>query len=260
MLLPDSFEKLADLLNNRYHRYARKAFIDGDPIQVPHSFSNKEDIEISALFAATFAWGSRKSIVNSATRLMDIMEWQPYRFVTNFSPSDENRLKGFVHRTFNHADAVGFIRVLQSLYTEGKGLEGVFAKGYSQSGKVCGAIAAYRNAFIEHEVSTRTLRHVPNVDRDAAAKRINMFLRWMVRPSTEGVDFGLWKSIPTADLLIPLDLHTGRVARRLGLLQLQQNNLRAVLELTSELKRFDTNDPVKYDYALFGLGMHEFVK
>lgn len=257
MLTPRSFAELADLLNNRYRRYACPAFIIGDPIQVPHGFSDKHDIEISALFAATFAWGSRKSIVNSARRLMDIMGNEPYQFVVNFSKADEYRLQGFVHRTFSAADAVQFMYVLRHIYRHLGGLEQVFAAGYRKNQSVSGAIQAYRDVFVSCEVPTHTLRHVPNVAAGAAAKRINMFLRWMVRPATEGVDFGIWSAIPTSALLIPLDLHTGRVARKLGLLQRKNDDFKAVIELTEALRQFDSADPVKYDYALFGLGLHE---
>jgi len=257
MLTPRSFAELADLLNNRYRRYACPAFIIGDPIQVPHGFSDKHDIEISALFAATFAWGSRKSIVNSASKLMGIMGNKPYEFVVNFSKADEHALQGFVHRTFSSADAIEFVYVLRHIYTHLGGLEQVFAKGYRQQQSVHDAIQAYRNVFMECEVPARTLRHVPNVAAGAAAKRINMFLRWMIRPATEGVDFGIWSTIPTSALLMPLDLHTGRVARKLGILQRAQDDFKAVVELTDALRQFDPADPVKYDYALFGLGLHE---
>ncbi|HDP74613.1 MAG TPA: TIGR02757 family protein [Bacteroidales bacterium] len=257
MLTPSSFAELADLLNDRYRRYACLAFIDGDPIQVPHGFSNKHDIEISALFAATFAWGSRKSIVNSARKLMGIMVNKPYEFVMNFSKADEHALHGFVHRTFSSADAIEFVYVLRHIYTHLGGLEQVFTKGYRQKQLVHDAIQAYRDVFMECGVPARTLRHVPNVAAGAAAKRINMFLRWMVRPATEGVDFGLWRTIPTSALLIPLDLHTGRIARKLGLLQRKNDDFKAVNELTEALRKFDPADPVKYDYALFGLSLHE---
>jgi uncharacterized protein (TIGR02757 family) len=257
MPTPRSFAELADLLNNRYKRYACPAFIDGDPIQVPHGFKGKHDIEISALLAATFAWGSRKSIVNSARRLMDIMGNEPSQFVVNFSKADEYRLQGFVHRTFSAADAVQFMYVLRHIYRHLGGLEQVFAAGYRKNQSVSGAIQAYRDVFVSCEVPTHTLRHVPNVAAGAAAKRINMFLRWMVRPATEGVDFGIWSAIPTSALLIPLDLHTGRVARKLGLLQRKNDDFKAVIELTEALRQFDSADPVKYDYALFGLGLHE---
>ncbi len=260
MVSPKSFHDLAELLNDRYRRYAQPFFIEGDPISIPHRFTCKPDVEISALLTSTFAWGSRKSIVNSATRLMEIMDWKPYEFTLNFSKREENRLKGFVHRTFSSANAVEFCYVLKDIYTNHGGLENVFAQGFRKSNSVEGAIAAYRNFFVQHEVSPGTLRHVPNISRGAAAKRINMFLRWMVRPQKEGVDFGLWHHIPTSKLLIPLDLHTGRVARRLGLLSRKQDDFRAVLELTESLTAFDASDPVKYDYALFGMGIHEHIK
>ncbi len=257
MLLPTSFSELADLLNDRYKRYACPEFIQDDPIHIPHQFKSNQDIEISALFSAVFAWGSRKSIVNSARRLMNIMGQKPYEFVVNFSKSDEKRLQGFVHRTFSSTDAVEFIYALRHIYTLLGGLQNVFTAGYQKQHSVMGAIQAFRDVFTDCKVPVRTLRHVPSVDRGAAAKRINMFLRWMVRPATEGVDFGLWDTIPTASLLIPLDLHTGRVARRLGLLKRKQDDFKAVVELTEVLKQFDPADPVKYDYALFGMGLHE---
>lgn len=257
MLLPNSFEELAELLSNRYKRYANSAFIQADPIQIPHSFSAIPDIEISALLTSTFAWGSRVSIIKSAKRLMDIMGQKPYEFVTNFSKADEPKLKGFVHRTFSAADAVAFIYTLQHVYLNLGGLRQVFAHGYQKHHSVYGAIQAYRDVFTNYKAPNRTLRHVPNVAKGAAAKRINMFLRWMVRPATEGVDFGIWDAIPKSDLLIPLDLHTGRVSRRLGILQRKQDDFRAVVELTQALKQIDPSDPVKFDYALFGMGLYE---
>ncbi|MCB8965058.1 MAG: TIGR02757 family protein [Bacteroidales bacterium] len=256
MIIPQSKTDLQDLLDSRYERYANKLFLADDPIQIPHRFSKVEDIEIAGLLTATIAWGNRKSILNSMNRLLNAMSNNPYQFVINFKSSDRKYLKGFVHRTFNEDDCAAFIQVLKSIYSEQGGLRSVFVGAYNRNKSIADSINAYRNCFVIADIPSRTLKHTPNINAGSAAKRLNMYLRWMVRPSAEGIDFGLWVEIPTSALLIPLDVHSGRVARALGLLQRPQNDFRAVEELTTELRQFDTNDPIKYDFALFGMGVN----
>lgn len=230
-------------------------FVDDDPISIPHRFTNNFDIEISGLFATTIAWGNRKSIICSLNRLLNAMNNRPYEFVANFKPSDSKYIDGFVHRTFNATDAIAFITSLQNIYLNCGGLENVFTQGFKTKGSLIGAIEYFRNTFVNGNFPKRSTKHVASTAKGSAAKRLNLYLRWMVRSAAEGVDFGIWKNIPTSELLIPLDVHTSRVSRKLGLLQRSQNDLKAVLELTGELKQFDANDPVKYDFALFGLGV-----
>jgi len=256
MKLPQNRVELAELLNDRYHRYAGASFLSDDPILIPHRFTKTEDIEISALLTATIAWGTRKSIIGSMNKLIAIMDSSPFEFVVNFSKKDEKRLNGFTHRTFNSSDCIAFIRSLQRIYTDGGGLKAIFTNGFRQTGTAKQALTAFRLRLVHEDITGHALKHVPNVESGSAAKRLNMFLRWMVRPPKEGIDFGLWSEIPTSALLIPLDVHSGRVARTLGLLDRGQNDFRAVEELTETLRSFDVDDPVKYDFALFGMGIH----
>lgn len=256
MALPNSFDEMHEYLETAYRRFAQQLFVNSDPIQIPHRFADKADVEIAALLASTIAWGNRRSIISSMERLLNLMGNRPHEFVLNFGRADAQRLKGFVHRTFNADDAAGFIQALQRIYLNHNGLHGVFLEGYQQSGSIEGALRHFRHIFCAADFPQRSLKHVANVDAGSAAKRLNMFLRWMVRPSTEGIDFGLWNDIPTSALLVPLDVHSARVGRTLELLQRRQNDLRAVQELTHELSLFDPNDPVKYDFALFGLGVY----
>lgn len=250
-------EQLKDFLEDKYRLYANPRFIEDDPIQIPHRYSRKEDIEIAGLLTATFAWGTRKMIIYNIDRLLQKFGDSPYEFIVNYSESDNCRFKGFVHRTFNENDCIQYIRVLNQIYCNEGGLERVFTKDYQKDSCIKDAINGFRQQFVRSDISTHTLKHVPNVIEGSAAKRINMYLRWMIRPSLEGVDFGLWKFIPSSALMMPLDTHSGRVARALGLLNRNQNDWRAVDELTSNLRGFDCDDPVKYDFALFGLGVYE---
>lgn len=250
-------EQLKGFLEEKYRIYANPKFIVDDPIQIPHRYSRREDIEISGLLTATLAWGTRKMIIYNIDRLLSKLGDSPYEFILNYSKEDDYRFKSFVHRTFNENDCIHYIRVLNSIYTYDGGLEKVFNIGYNKDLTIRSAIDGFRQRFISYEVPTHTLKHVPNVLNGSAAKRINMFLRWMIRPNTEGVDFGIWKSIPTSALMIPLDTHSGRTARSLGLLSRNQSDWKAVDELSFILREFDPKDPVKYDFALFGLGVNE---
>jgi uncharacterized protein (TIGR02757 family) len=250
-------DQLKEFLEEKYKLYANPKFILDDPIQIPHRYSRKEDIEISGLLTSTLAWGTRKMIIHNIDRLLSKFGDSPYEFIQNFSTNDNYLFNNFVHRTFNENDCIEYLKVLNIIYTQEGGLEEVFSKGYKNDLGIKGAINEFRQQFVSSKISAHTLKHVPNVVADSAAKRLNMFLRWMVRPSAEGVDFGIWKSIPTSALMIPLDTHSGRVARALGLLKRNQNDWKAVNELTEILREFDINDPVKYDFALFGLGVNE---
>ncbi len=249
-------EELKDFLDRKVLQYNTLDFIDSDPIQIPHLFTQKEDIEIAGFLTATIAWGNRKMIINSATKLMEAMGNSPYDFVLHHDEKQLTHLDTFVHRTFNAEDAKFFIRVLKHIYQNHEGLEAVFAKNATQD-STQGAISEFKKHFFEINPSTRTTKHVSDPLNGSAAKRINMFLRWMVRNDAAGVDFGLWQSIPMAALSCPLDVHSGNVARKLGLLTRKQNDAKALAELDENLRRLDPNDPVKYDFALFGLGVFE---
>jgi len=248
---------LKEFLEEKYRQYANSKFIEDDPIQFPHRFTRKEDIEIVGLITATISWGNRKMINNSMNRLLQRMGESPYEFVISYSKKDENRLKGFVHRTFNDQDCIDYIKVLKQIYVKDGGLQKLFRAGYKTDETIKSAINQFRVKFEDYNNSSHTIKHVPNVAQGSACKRINMYLRWMIRPSCEGVDFGIWTGIPTSALMMPLDTHSGRVARALGLLNRKQDDWKAVDELTSILSEFDPVDPVKYDYALFGLGVNE---
>jgi uncharacterized protein (TIGR02757 family) len=251
-----SFDTLKQFLDAKVKQYNRIEFIESDPIQVPHLFSKKEDIEISAFLTATIAWGNRKSIIQNAKRLMQRMDNAPYDFICSHQNNDLKVFEGFVHRTFNAHDAVQFIKSLKHIYTTYGGMESVFSK-YAEKTTLQNAIHHFKNHFFEIEHLKRTEKHISDPLKNSAAKRINMFLRWMVRPSNSGVDFGIWKGLKTAQLSCPLDVHSGNVARKLGLLKRHQNDAKAVKELDKNLRKFDQTDPVKYDFALFGLGVFE---
>jgi uncharacterized protein (TIGR02757 family) len=243
-------------LDEKYQQYASPKFIESDPIQIPRSFSKKEDIEIAAFLTATISWGQRPQIIKSAGWLMREMGESPYQFICDANSNDIEALSTFYYRTFNGIDCIGFLKSLKQIYMLG-GLERIFSKGYTETNSIKGSINYFRDIFIKDQFPSRTKKHISSPMAGSAAKRLNMFLRWMVRPAKEGVDFGLWKGIPQSALMLPLDLHSGRVARKLGLLSRQQSDWRAVEMVTHNLSIFDPNDPVKYDYALFGLGVFE---
>jgi len=245
------------LLEKKHLQYNNTSFIDTDPISIPHLYNIKEDIEIAAFLTATIAWGQRKSIINNARKLMMLMDNSPYDFLLNAENSDLKNIKTFVHRTFNGSDCLYFISSLKNIYKKHKGIEACFVKGLQEFHDMSEAIVFFRNIFFEIHYSKRVLKHVSNPSANSAAKRINMFLRWMIRKDNFGVDFGIWKQIKPNQLYCPLDVHSGNVSRKLGLLNRKQNDWKSVDELTKALRRFDCNDPVKYDFALFGLGVFE---
>lgn len=252
----DHFPDLQAFLDEKVLKYNQPFFIETDPIQVPKNFSGKENIEISAFLTATIAWGNRVSIIKNATRLLSLMDNQPHDFVVNASDYELNRIEHFVHRTFNGNDCVYFVRSLKNIYQNHNGLQSVFEAGFRKDNTVKSALTEFHNVFFEIG-GERSRKHVSNVEKGASAKRLNMFLRWMVRNDKSNVDFGLWSGIPESALMLPLDVHTGNVARKLGLLQRKSNDWQAVEEVTRALRIFDPTDPVKYDFALFGLGAFE---
>lgn len=250
-------EELRDFLEAKYESFNVSAFIDDDPVSIPHRYTEKSDIEIAAFLTATISWGNRKAILKSANRMMELMDNAPYDFVMNFSPLDARALKGFVHRTFNAEDLADFIRALKSLYEEHTSMEHFFDETIALHRTTSPAISAFKQRFFSIPHAARSEKHVSDPLAGSSAKRINMFLRWMVRKDKNRVDLGIWKNISPAHLSIPLDVHSGNVARQLGMLTRKQNDARAVAELDAVLRRLDPTDPVKYDYALFGLGAIE---
>lgn len=248
--------ELKEFLDAKVLQYNHPKFLESDPIQIPHQFGKKEAIEISAFLTATIAWGNRKSIINNANQMMELMDKAPHDFIRNHQEADLERFSGFVHRTFNDTDLRYFIKSLKNIYEKHEGLENVLSKKITKD-SVQPAIAGFKDTFFELPHQARTTKHVSNPLKGSAAKRINMFLRWMVRDNSTGVDFGLWKSIPTSVLSCPLDVHSGNVARKLKLLKRKQNDGKALAELDKSLRKLDPVDPVKYDFALFGLGVFE---
>jgi len=246
---------LKELLDEAYDRFARPSFIDLDPIHIPRSFTRREDAEVIGFLTATIAWGQRVTIINNAKKLVLLMDEAPHDFVMNATDTELDRIAPFVHRTFNGIDLRHFMLGLRHLYTDHGGLEDAFlSKG--RLGTMAEAIPRFKQRFFEPTHEPRTQKHVADPGKGSNAKRINMYLRWMVRPNDRGVDLGLWKKITPADLMVPLDVHTGRVGRELGLLKRTQDDWKAVEELTESLRQFDPLDPVKYDIALFGLGVN----
>jgi len=248
--------ELKEFLEAKVEEYNHPRFIETDPIQIPHQFSKKEDIEIAGFLTATISWGNRKSIITNANKMMMLLNQSPFDYVMNHEASDLEKLRPFVHRTFNEDDLIQFIKSLNHIYKNHGGLEAVFSK-YSEEFSTQNAIHQFKKHFFEIEHLTRTQKHVSDPSKNSAAKRINMFLRWMVRDDNNGVDFGIWKSLTPAQLSCPLDVHSGNVARALGLLKRKQNDAKALKELDLALRKLDINDPVKYDFALYGLGVFE---
>lgn len=251
-----NFSELQSFLDEKADLYNSPNFIESDPIQIPHLFSAKEDIEIAGFLSASIAWGNRKMIINNSHKMMDLLGNAPHDFVMSHSDDDLERLQNFVHRTFNGGDFSTFIKGLKHIYQNHGGLENVFAKNL-QNDNLQNSISEFKKAFFEIEHQNRTQKHISDPMNNSAAKRINMFLRWMVRNDNKGVDLGIWNRISPALLSCPLDVHSGNVARKLGLLNRKQNDAKALAELDAFLRKLDPNDPVKYDFALFGLGVFE---
>jgi len=249
--------EIKDFLNEKAEKYNHPDFIETDPIQIPHLFSDKNDIEISAFLASTIAWGQRVTIIKNMQRLLSLMDNAPYEFVMNSSEQDLDRQSYFKHRTFNGEDCKFFMKSLKNIYKKHSGLGDLIQNFYVDQKSVFNTLSKFREVFFEIEYPSRTQKHFSNVLKGSSAKRLNMFLRWMVRQDNNGVDFGLWNKIPMSEIFLPLDVHTGNVARKLGLLKRKQNDWKAVEEITDVLRKFDPDDPVKYDFALFGLGIFE---
>jgi uncharacterized protein (TIGR02757 family) len=249
-------EELKEFLDEKVELYNRPAFIELDPISIPHRYTEKGDKEIAGFLAATIAWGNRKMIIRSSVRMMEILEDSPYDFIVNSSDCELDQAVRFVHRTFNLIDLAYFLKALRHIYRNRGGLETIF-ETYKTSDSLQPAIHELHRIFFELPHEKRTERHVSDPFKGSAAKKINMFLRWMIRKDNKGVDFGIWKNISPSVLSCPLDVHSGNVARMLGLLTRKQNDAKALRELDLRLRELDPDDPVKYDFALFGLGVFE---
>lgn len=246
---------LIKLLDAKVELYNQPSFIKDDPISIPHLFTKKQDIEIAGFFAAIFAWGNRATIINKSKELMLLMDNAPHAFCLHHNPKDLKRLMGFKHRTFNATDLFYFIEFLKTHYTKHKSLETAFTQhGINMKEMLTGF---HHYFFSLEDVPTRTKKHIATPERKSSCKRLNMFLRWMVRNDKKGVDFGIWKNISPAQLICPLDLHVVRVAKRFNLLHRKQTDWLAAVELTEYLRTLDNKDPVKYDFALFGMGIME---
>lgn len=250
---------LKRFLEKKVEEYNQPLFIEKDPVLIPHLFSKKQDIEIAGFFAAIFAWGNRTTIINKSKELLQLMDFDPYQFCIHHSNKDLKQLIGFKHRTFNDTDLLYFIEFFKQHYQSNDSLETAFSKWMKPKDVTIesGLIGFYNYFFSLQDVPTRTKKHVSSPEKKSACKKICMYLRWMVRKDKKGVDFGLWKTIRPQQLVIPLDVHVTRVAKKLELLQRKQNDWEAALELTQNLRQFDDIDPVKYDFALFALGVTE---
>ena len=251
-----ALQEIKEFLDETVDQYNRPFFIEHDPISIPHRYTLKEDIEISGFLAATISWGNRKSIIQNANKLMDKMGESPYDFIMGASKSQINKLE-FVHRTFNSDDLKCFIYCLRHVYSTHGGMENIF-NTWAKTDSLQPAITEFKRVFFEIDHPGRTEKHVSDPMKGSSAKRINMMLRWFVRSDNRGVDFGIWNSsLKPSQLSLPLDVHTGNIARKLGLLVRNQNDSKSVAEVDAVLRTFDPADPVKYDFALFGLGVFD---
>lgn len=250
-------EDLYQLLEAAVDQYNRPGFIESDPISIPHQFSLKQDREIVGFWTAMLAWGQRKTIINNANKLVQLMDGAPYDFILNHQEEDRRAFLDFKHRTFQATDTLYFLEFFQQYYRQNDSLEDAFARHLSPTAPHTeAALAGFQQLFFAlPDAPDRTRKHIPTPLRGSTCKRLNMFLRWMVRKDNKGVDFGIWDRISPSQLLIPLDVHVDRVARNLGLLERKQTDWGAVLELSEVLRGFDEGDPVKYDFALFGMGV-----
>ena len=247
---------LKEFLDEKVILYNNPKFIESDPIQIPHQFSKKEDIEIAAFLTATISWGNRTMIIKNSYKMMELLDNSPHDFIMNHQQKDLEPFQNFVHRTFNYIDFKQFVKSLQHIYQNHGGLENALAiKDKTTTYQT--AIHQFKTIFFEVEHQQRTQKHISDPLKNSAAKRINMFLRWMVRNDNAGVDFGIWKTHNPANLSCPLDVHSGNVARKLKLLLRTQNDWKALSELDKNLRKLDKKDPIKYDFALFGLGVFE---
>lgn len=251
------WNEMKEFLDEKHDLYNNTSFIEKDPVSIPHRFESIHDIEIAGFLTATISWGRRDLILRSANILMNKMGDSPYEFIKQASENEFDKLSGFVYRTFNGVDCITFLRSIRRLYHDYNSMEDVIVEGMLKSGELTDGISYLREQFFSECHPARSEKHFADVKRGAAGKRLNMFLRWMVRNDSRGVDFGYWKKISPSQLYIPLDFHSGNVARRLGLLKRYASDWKAVVELTSVLREFDPTDPVRYDFSLFGLGVNE---
>ncbi len=244
--------EIKDFLEERLHHYNNRSFISNDPISIPHQFSTLQDIEISGFLIAIISWGNRAAIIKSGMRLMEIMDHAPHDFILNHSASELQNLERFYYRTFQPVDALYFVHFLKEFYQKHSSLELAFNHGSTMKER----LISFEQLFFESPTAPkRTKKHIATPSRNSSCKRLNMFLRWMVRKDPNGVDFGIWSHIKPSELICPLDVHVGRVARELGILVRKQDDWKAAEELTAKLRTFDPTDPVKYDFALFGTGI-----
>ena len=253
-------DELRDLLERLHDKYNRPEFIESDPISVPHAFTSREDREIAGLFASTIAWGNRKAIVKSARRMMHYMDDAPYDFVCNASQRELEQLHDYVHRTFNGRDFADFVVAVKGMCERFGGIGRFVESRYAETGSMAQVLSDFRREFFSCEHDSHCEKHLSSVDKGAACKRLNMYFRWFVRRDDRGVDFGEWSSIPMSALYLPLDVHSGNMGRALGLLQRRQSDWKATVEITESLRRFDADDPVRYDFSLFGAGIDGFLK
>lgn len=253
------FLELQSFLDLKVREYNQPGFIANDPVCIPHQYHNKQDIEIAAFFAAILAWGQRKTIINKCNELFDRMDNAPYQFMLQHDDADLKRLLGFKHRTFNDTDLLYFVEFFKQHYSQSDSLEDAFLPNPSDgSGSFGGeqALNYFRSYFFSlPDFPHRTKKHISSPMQKSTCKRLNMFLRWMVRRDNCGVDFGIWRKIKPSALICPCDVHVDRVARILGLISRKQTDWLTAVELTARLREFDPEDPVKYDFALFGLGV-----
>lgn len=250
------FNQLKEFLDEKVHLYNQSNFIDSDPIQIPHRYTLKEDQEIAGFLAANFAWGNRKMIIDKTTDFLDRMGNSPYDFAMNYSENEFEKIESFKHRTFNSIDAHFFLSSLKNIYKKHGGMEKAFL--FSEKDEdTFHAIEHFRTLFFEIPHEKRSEKHLSSPAKGSASKRLNMMLRWFVRNDKQGVDLGIWENAKTSQLVCPLDVHSGNIARKLGLLNRKQNDWKSAKELNEQLKKFDPNDPVKYDFALFGLGVFD---
>ncbi|MDR0420073.1 MAG: TIGR02757 family protein [Prevotellaceae bacterium] len=250
-------DSLKNLLETLYNKYNNTDFIESDPISIPHSFGTKENIEISGFFASVIAWGNRKAIVKSAMQMMKYMDNQPYDFIINASEKEILQLSTFVYRTFNGQDFMYFVHALRQFCIKFGSIGNFFEQAFIDSRDIRIVLSRFRYHFFEIPHEKHCEKHLSSIDKGAACKRLNMYLRWMVRRDRSGVDFGLWEKIPMSALYLPLDVHSGNMGRALGLLKRKQNDWKAVEEITQNLREFDANDPVRFDFSLFGAGINQ---
>ena len=253
-------EELRELLEHLHDKYNRQEFIEPDPISIPHSFSDRHDREIAVCLAAAIAWGNRKAIVKSARRMMNYMDNAPADFVRNASQQELAHLQSYVHRTFNGQDFTDFVLCMRHIMEQYGGIGEFFESRYEATQDMTKVLSEFRREFFSCNHNPHCEKHISSIDKGAACKRLNMYLRWFVRHDERGVDFGLWRKIPMSALYLPLDVHTGNMGRALGLLTRKQSDWKATAEITAALREFNAEDPVRYDYSLFGAGIDGFLK